>query len=332
MLPCADGVTALSAEIRARAAYLDAMGNFLEEAAVARVNNASAAEHDIRNAALWVSTYFDMRAMNRAARAKENPSHLERVRHREEVTTEVITKYFQEVLKGDVTDKLNWLLRESASRVLVVMYGLRGQSLAGREADDKLTASDLHHVRLTDAGRGGSGTVVFLADGSQVLPADWPFVLRGPEFEEARKTFDAARDKFLQEAQGPAPLSFASQQRLTMAVDRLCSEFSNAYPRERRLESGPAYAAYAAGQRFLQSLALQVFRAVNTNDHAVLDGSLRFQGNTVIDLIDYMSRNGLEFAPQQPGDERIYQRLFLALRAIYVRLAAEDSADSSKPE
>jgi hypothetical protein len=320
------GVTALSAEIRARAAYLESVGVFLQQAAAARETRAKAAEHELRNAAMWVSTYFDLRAMNRTARAAENPSHLQRVRRREEVVKETISKYFQEVLKGDVTDELNWLLRESASRLLMVSHGLSKQSLAGREASGVLPAGDVRHIRLTDAGRGRIGTVVFLADGSQVLPAQWPFVLRGPELQEACHEFERARDAFLRDGRRSAPESCATGQRLTAAVDRLCDEFNRLYPRERRLESGATYAAYCAGKHFLQSLALQVFRAVDSGDSDILSGNLSFQGSTVVELVDYMYRNGLEFTPPEPGDVRVYQRLFLALRAIYTCLIAQDEA------
>jgi len=69
-----------------------------------------------------------------------------------------------------------------------------------------------------------------------------------------------------------------------------------------------------------------VVRALETNDRWIFDGSYKFQGKSLVELLQHMSRNGLEFAPPEAGDEGTYNRLFLGLRNVYLNLMPDASA------
>jgi hypothetical protein len=323
-LPPTYGATPLSTIINAQANYIAGLGDYLESASVARVNNAVAAEQEMKNALRWVDTYFEMREKNRAWRLKENPPHSVHLDRQQQAMRDNIDKYFQESLKGDVTKQLNWLLRELSGPALAYQYLPGDKTLAGSNLDEKLGPRDLHLLRLTDGGRGSK--LVFPADDATVLETRWPMALRIPEFRAVREHFEKTRDEVLKELRDTGKLNWESEQKLMAAVDEVAAAFNTAYPREVRTESGPAYVEYAAGKRFVQALAAGVYRALNTQDRWVLDGSYKFNGDSVVGLIHHMYQNGLEFAPPEPGGEGVYKKMFFALRGLYLGLSAENPA------
>jgi hypothetical protein len=75
---------------------------------------------------------------------------------------------------------------------------------------------------------------------------------------------------------------------------------------------------YLEGVRFLDSFDAAI-AALERGDAVLnLDYQQKFAakgGKTVAELVDYMKRNGLQFAPSNPGDERAYQALQAALAA-----------------
>ena len=87
-------------------------------------------------------------------------------------------------------------------------------------------------------------------------------------------------------------------------------------------------------ERFLQSLDLEIARLQRTGDAAAFDRSLRFdpsrEGSHLPALVAWMARNGLEFAPPQPGEESAYFETFGLLRDFY--LAYDDNDEGIKPK
>jgi hypothetical protein len=67
-------------------------------------------------------------------------------------------------------------------------------------------------------------------------------------------------------------------------------------------------------------------RAITTTDTATLGGSLRFRGDSVVQLLDHMYLAGLEFAPPAPGGERVYKSLFQNLRTLYMKIGPDKPA------
>lgn len=75
------------------------------------------------------------------------------------------------------------------------------------------------------------------------------------------------------------------------------------------------FAQYSESKRYLNQLndGLKALREPNAKDFA--SGKFAIKANTVGDLIDYMGKNGLKFAPAVPGDEAAYTALHRALAA-----------------
>jgi hypothetical protein len=337
MLPPQFGATVASTIIFAQGSYIAAVGDYIESSAVARRHSAMAAEHEIRNAALWLSTYFERRELNRLYRRKEDPPYLDKEEHRQEQYKRRIDKLPQLVVSGDVTGDLNWMLRELAgmSMAYQLMPGL--QSIADTTVDQKLDAGDIHHIRLTDgakvgvsmAARAGAPIIgqvlIFRADDADPTATRWPRALRTAEFDESRREFEEAQDAAAEEIGRNGALSRNKEERLMAAVDKLSSVFNSVYPAKQNASSYDKYLVYQGGKRYLQSLAGGVLRLLETNDARVFDGSYRFAGDSVVDLLHHLSRYGLEFAPPEPGDEGTYKKLFFAIRGIYEGMAPQEA-------
>jgi hypothetical protein len=75
------------------------------------------------------------------------------------------------------------------------------------------------------------------------------------------------------------------------------------------------FAQYSEGKRYLNQLndGLKALKEPNAADFA--NGKFKLKGNTLADLLDYMTKNGLQFAPAVAGEEAAYVALHRALVA-----------------
>ena len=331
------GATPLSSVIQAQASYVYAQGTFLVNAATAREINARAVEQEIKNAVAYVDAYFKRRELNREWRAKENPDHWERTKKLMERHEEMLRYRYQELMKGDVTGELNWMLRELSGPTLAEEFLYSGAPLADSRLDEKLLTREIDKIWLTDGGSKGSQLLLRAGEGS-VLESRWPPALRNPECDLARADFEKARDEVLAALRtGKAPVSHEQQKELMAALNELFESLEVAYPKGSDRRKDPMeFGMYSAGKRFVQSLLAQVHRLVNSDDTTLFERSLAFKGDSVVDLLRHMYHNGLMFASPKPGGEETYRKMFKTMRELYLNLISEPSTESSerpqKPE
>jgi hypothetical protein len=332
-LPPTYGATPLSTIIHAQAAYVASLGDYLESEAIARRHHALAVEQEIRNHVQWVTSFFELRELNRTYQLKENPPYLdkEELRHRQAKRRIVDDPYL--AAQGDPTRDLNWLLEELSAMWLAYKYLPLEESLADSKIDHHLLPEDIRHIRLMDGSQTGRHMFEFRADDPKPLETQWPVALRGAEFDELRKQFETARDAALKEAASEAGLSRETHTRLKDAVEALNHKFQEENPPQRRTESwSSSYVVYAAGNRFLQRLAGGVYRLAEVNDTRMFDKSYRFEGDSVVDLIDHLYSRGLQFAQPESGDEGTYKKLFHDLRHLYVNLLSRQPQPPAQAE
>ncbi len=322
LLPPTRGATVLSTYVDSQARYIAALGDHFESVAIARRHHAEAYDRELDNALKFVHTYFQRRELNRAYRFKEKRSHLDSLGGREKMQRELIIKYPEEIQKGDVSKKLNWLLQRNAGFLLAYAAVGGTEYRTGETATGmRLDARDIQRIWLTEANVQYGQRMPFRAGDGKVTQQPWPLVFRSPEFADARNAYEAAQDKARKELLGPLnQVSWETFQELQEAVDRLADVLSRKYPPAVRREmTGQDWAIfYDNGQRFLKAQAAAVLRIAATQRPELLDGSIGFTGNSVFELIEHMCRHGLEFAPAQPGDEGVYTRLLTALRYLYM--------------
>ncbi len=327
-LPPTRGATVLSTYIDAQAHYILAMGDYLESAAIARRHRAEAVEQELENSLEWVETYFKRREVNRAYRLEEEPPYLDKAENQEKVTHRRIDRLPREVLEGDVTDELNWLLDRIATASLAydAIYG-SNELYVDSVVDQPLRPEDIRHIVLTDGGGKYGEKLTFRADDAKVLKERWPIAFRAPEFDSTRKSFETAVDKGLNEIQVQRQLSYPTWTEMRQAVGALDMQLERKYPKEYRKEAPVVECLiYHRAKRFLKLQELAIVRAMSTNQVEAFDGSNRFVGDSVFDLIRHLCRRGLNFAHPEAGDEATYEKLLIAMRHIYLQFYPEELA------
>ena len=315
------GRTPLSDQINAEARFVVASGYMVRSVAEARKINAEAVALEIQNSVAYVKAYYERRNIYKEEWRKANPDYVKSEEHRQDVLKLRASKQYQDVLRGDTTKMSNWLLRELSNSVVSFQYVLSGKSPLQPETDLKLTDRDLQRIRLTDGGREGSRLVFAAGDGKVLLPK-WPLALRRPECDAARDNYDRTRDAVVKEIQATGKISYENQTKLMRAVNGLYTALDAAFSSEQRKDP-KEFSVYAAGKRYVQTLVAAAHRAITINDATVFSSELRFQGNSLFGLIQHMHRNGLEFAPPEPGGEGTYKTLFENLRTMYINIGRE---------
>ena len=324
-LPPAVAGTPLSFQIHAQAVYLAGYGDMVDKMAVARRINAEAAALEIQDSVDAVSAYFEKRRINKENRKYElNPQEAEK-RRQQRMKTNVALLYKRYVNGKDPTPVMNWLLRELAAPMIAYRYASQKQISEISEFDQTLSPDDLRLIGFTDGG-GRIRTLVVAADDGGVLKTRWPFPLQAPEFDDVRREFETSRDQLLDEAQKQGRIGYQSGENLRKNVLALMVALEAAYPKEVRTDPSDhssKFVEYITSKHFLQSLWGGVDRATTTEDMSVLSGRLRFEGKTVVELLQHMCGSGLEFAPPGPGGERVYEKLFNSMKGLYFHVGEE---------
>lgn len=319
-LPWTFGGTPLSYQINAQAAYMVAAGDMIESVAVARKIHAEAFAKEIENSKEYVRAFFERRAINQEEWRREHPDAMETEKRRQETKKRLVLEQYQRVLQGDVTATLNWLLRELANPMVAYRYLRERDGLANSKLDEPLSLDDLKLIRLTDGGRGSQ--LVASAASGQVLETHWPLALRDARFDVLRQQFEDSRKQMLAEAGGGGEVSNATSTKILQDVNALLVALEEAYPQERRADPAE-YRVYYAAERFLKTLVANVHRAITTKDKTVFSGKLRYDGKSMVELIQHMYESGLEFAPPEPGGEGVYNKLFQSMRTLYANIGLE---------
>lgn len=321
--------TALSAEIRAEAELVRAYGEASLNLAQAREVRARAIRQEIANSVEYVKAYWERRSIYEAEKLKRYVAPLEAKKLRDSKTWERLKDHPElngpAIIEGTAQ---NFLLNRLAGGVLAYKFSF-GQQQHDPETLKQLDLPPtiLHQIRLKQALPNGQ-FYVFRADEGTALKIDWwPFLLQDSAFTTFRTDFDKARQTAVNEAK-QGRVSSKSLKDLMQVLDELDAKFQKVYDRDFRQKSRSGFNAnfqhYLVANRFIQSLAGEILRLQTTGDAKAFDGTLKFTGNNLVELLTYMSRNGLLFAPAQPGEESSYQQIFHMLRDLYVTVATDE--------
>lgn len=312
------GGTPLSFAIEAQASLVAAQGDFLESVAVARRIHAEAYAQEIQNSVEEVKAYFERRRINRAAVLEEKGNRPDIIRAKKrKAAEEYMKKDLHDLLnQADLSKELNWLLAELCGPTMAVQYQVGSEAVP--ELNERLSEEDKAQIWLTDGGSAGSRLEFKLSDG-KVLDTPWPPGLRRGPFDAARTEFEEARDELVKEVQANGQVTEKTRNRVILATNELLVKLEQVF--EDRHQSS-VFLEYNSAKHYLRSLVAQVNRAISTNDRTVFAGGLRFQGNTIVELIQHMYQSGVMFAPNKPGGEGAYRHLVQSLRNLYLNLPA----------
>jgi hypothetical protein len=188
---------------------------------------------------------------------------------------------------------LNALLREAQK-----------QQNAGRRGPNvPLTEDVLKAVNLTP--HNTHGNVGLLKDGRKLR---WPDALGGEEFATARKTIERLIAHAVQEVTFNHPVERETLNDLRVALKALGEALSDHIG-----ELSPS--EYIAGRRYLNQLGQAVTALSDPKVFSYFNTDWAARGKNVAELVQFLSDNGLVFAPAAPGDESAYRALYNALAA-----------------
>ncbi len=314
-------IDAIGARIHASADLVRASGDASVNYARAREIRARAVRAEIANSVEYVRAHWEKKTIYEAEKMKRYVSPLERKRIRDSKTWSRLRDHPElntaAIIKGTA---LNFLLDRLAGSVLAYDLSLGNSQPTEELAENEhlsLSPVVLNALQLQQDLPNGQ-QLVFRANDGRALNVDWwPYALRDEDISDLRDKIQQLRKKAVVESQG-GTISNLVLKDLMQALEDLDDAFRKKYNRVRRQNSMAAFAHYIRGRRFIQSLAGEIARLQAVGKASAFDGSLKFRGDNLIQLLSFMVRNGLEFAPAQPGDEGAYYTVFQLMRDLYV--------------
>ena len=323
--------TAFSAQTLANADYLRASGETARNYADAALTRAETVRVEIENSVVALQAYWDRRAIAEAERMKRYVSENQRgrlaksgqwKRYRDHPDTATA-----EIVNGKA---LNMLLERLGSSVLAYNASAHTRSEARQVMRElALRPEAVHQLHVREVLSGGAEFAYRIDEGEPLDVNWWPPALRDPELDIYRRSFERSRKAVLDQPDSKG-VNDAKLRDLMKDYDNLVAAFRRVQTREVRLKSMRFHREYQAGQRFLESLAGELFRLRDLGPNALGPASRKFQGDNLIELLTHMSRNGLEFAPAQAGDEAAYFQVFHMMRDLFATIADDDSVVNEK--
>ena len=155
------------------------------------------------------------------------------------------------------------------------------------------------------------------------MPLHWPDLLATDEdFKPARDGMEEAKAGALRELRANHGISPQVQTDLMAAADDLHTAFETAKPRllEESIGDGVRVQQYLDAKHFVQETRHGVYRLVAARRLADVMPVDSFTGQTVDELMSYMARQGLRFAPAGPGDGAAYEMVFRQMAEYYIGL------------
>ena len=158
-LPPAVAGTPLSFQIQAEAEYVAARGDMEESMAMARKIHAEAVVLEIQNSIDYVDAHFRRREINRQWRAKRLRTSPERREEYHRRRRQQFETRFQDVLRGDVTAALNWLLAEVSRPALAYQYISDYAPTVSSPWKGEIPPDATAQIWFSDSGSGHDGLV-----------------------------------------------------------------------------------------------------------------------------------------------------------------------------
>jgi hypothetical protein len=141
----------------------------------------------------------------------------------------------------------------------------------------------------------------------------WPLVLMDDNFEPTRKKVETLAADATKQAQSGG-INPKTLKDLIDSTDKLQKELKNNVG---NLEPNQ----YIKGKRYLNDLSASLVTLQDANASNYFNKQWAAQGNTVAELVQYMTAQGLTFAPATPGDEAAYNMLQRAMADYQMEIA-----------
>ncbi len=225
---------------------------------------------------------------------------------------------------------LNFLLSRMAGTALPPQFNSKTSQFT-KEALEQMPLNKMwfSHIRLKQGG------LTFFADKPLNNGVSlWPYILRWDEFEPERKAFEQARISSIKEVESKGQVSVETIKKMQRELMALSNKLHGSTTVKQWVKRHRRYTEFNGSDRFLRELDREIMTVEKTGDVRPLKGNNSFNpktdGDHVIGLLCYMNRNGIEFAPAEPGSEFAYHNLFVLMRSIYLTVAEFDESIQPK--
>lgn len=283
--------------------------------------------------------YFDAKRINRAYREE---THYD-VRERQMLSNSRMwqqVKSLPELANKNSGAAQNFLLHRLSSTVLSFQYASERGLLNDQEWVDylQLDPEAYAHIWLKQ------GETRFAASTGKSLDLSWwPHQLRDPLFEGPRDKFLDARNAI---ANGiGSTVDFDELEALSDAHQELADAVNMAF---QEAEKTPGFKnkdrkatdernEWRRAFRFLDGMHVEIRKLRQSGSRELVTGQMGFDPNeeeaNFVAFLQYMQRNGLEFAPasKDPKSIAAYNTMFLLMRDLYL-LAADDDVAITDPK
>lgn len=160
----------------------------------------------------------------------------------------------------------------------------------------------LRQVNVTTT-KGGGGNLGLLRSGAG---ANWPIALTSDEFKTERERLTTLAGEAVKQAEFNRRVDANTIRQMLTDVDSLQEQL-------RRSVATLSANQYMEAKRYLSEWeeALKGLQQPDVGKH--FDGAYTLKGKTAAEVVDFMTKNGLRFAPAVPGNEAAYLSLHRAL-------------------
>jgi len=168
-----------------------------------------------------------------------------------------------------------------------------------------LVEDDLKRINVTST-KGGGNIGLLKNDGR----LSWPVALNGPEFKEERERLNSLAQEVVKQAGFNTPIDGGTLRQMSQDLDKINKSLV------RNVGDLPP-SQYIEAKRFLGHFddAIKALQQPDAGNYF----TKKIRAKSVAELVDYMTKNGLQFAPAVAGDEGAYV-------AVHRGLAAYDQA------
>jgi hypothetical protein len=175
-----------------------------------------------------------------------------------------------------------------------------------------MSPETLKHINLTDSA--AHGNVGLLKDGGKLK---WPEALAQPAFDKVRARLAKNLRIAVDELKHNDPLGSSRIKDMKADLKELNKVLTD------NLADLPV-TRYIEAKRYLNQLSEAIRALSDKSAIKHFNGTWAPRGKNIAELVSWMSKQGLIFAPAVPGDEATYNSLYIALRDYEAALRSAD--------
>lgn len=212
--------------------------------------------------------------------------------------------------------------KQAARRRLDALRELRNRAELLEDLRGGKALTEDHRRKLLFARGTLGGEIVYSArDGA--LPLNWPpLLVTTRQFQPHLRAMEAAKAQGLAELSAGQGISPETQTALLTAADQLQGEWErfkeNAFAAKGQWTV--ACRSYMSAMSYLPALRSGVLRFLEARELSDVEPTRTFRGDRIDELLVYMSKQGLRFAPADRNSEYVYDVLYRELVEYYAKL------------